>query len=151
MSNNNAIVTILFSLMVLSSCATLAPAQDRTASFQIKTSLTKAVAHSKINEWAAKNLGDSNSAIKMNDKEAGKLVMHANVSCAEANPASAYIGKPVDLWFNFTSTSNDNVVGLQFEDIAAEGGFEPSSASETAKLSKACLEPIVRQLEVLLK
>jgi hypothetical protein len=142
---------ILLLSATIVSCVSLAPREVRQISYPISTRLLKANTHVKINEWAAKNLGDSNSAIKMNDKDTGKLIIHANVKCAEANPASAFLGNPVALWFNLTVTSQDNAVDFLFEDVIVEGGWEPSSTQQMSKLSTACLEPIVRQLELTLK
>jgi hypothetical protein len=154
------VVTLLIGLS-LSSCATLAPPQERAVTYQFKPSMSKGKIHARINEWVAKHFNDANTVIKMNDKEEGKLVVKGQVSCPEIDQFSAAMGVIHSLDFTLVATSTDNQANIAIEDIRdlfppyqgkpAMLGQKPSSRAETDKLVAACMGNIAPEIEAALK
>lgn len=72
---------LLTSLFILSSCASALKKDEATNIFIEKTSLSKSQAFNQVLGYLAKTLNDSNEAIKLKDKEAGKIIAKIGVDC----------------------------------------------------------------------
>lgn len=144
---------VLLSLICVSmaSCAStpLASPEVRQKSFIIETKNDKNKNYSASLIHLSKNVGDSNHAIKVQDKEAGIIVIKGLVGCN----VFKQMGAPdMNLEFNLTVNSKDQKVRVLFEDMVMTG---PGSEWEYAALSNAervekaatCLSTVVDGLK----
>ena len=141
---------IIMSLIILSSCgsAKLAPSDERRINFIEKTNLSKDENYNKSLEYLSKNLGDSNYAIKVNDKTSGTIITRASVICnnlRQFGDTNEY-----SLKFNLTINSKNNKIRFLFEDlqIVDKVGnlvrWEYNQITDSSKIKKieSCLHPI---------
>lgn len=107
----------LLPLLILVSCgsATLAPQNQRIVKFNEKASGNKSAIYTSVLGYLAKNLGDSNSAIKMQDKDSGMIITKMNIDCNVLRQFGDVNGYYVQT--NLTSKSEDNSLKLIFEDL----------------------------------
>lgn len=76
------LLTIVF-LLMLASCASNLTKEEASTTFIEKTVLNKDEAYNKILAYLAKNLKDSNVAIKLKDKDSGKIISRYGIECNE--------------------------------------------------------------------
>lgn len=69
--------------LVCLSCATI-PLAQREFSFVEETKVTKNVAYQNALAYLGRNLGDSKEALRVQDKEAGRLITRIIIPCDEA-------------------------------------------------------------------
>lgn len=139
-----------FPLLILVSCgsATLAPQNVRVAKFNETVNADKATIYTSTMVYLAKNLGDANSAIKMQDKEAGMIISKGNTLCN----AFRQFGDPNDynLSFNLTVKAENKSLKLTFDDLAIKDksgalfNYDYNQITDASKVEKAkeCLSPI---------
>jgi hypothetical protein len=137
-------------LLILVSCgsATLAPQSERVVKFSEAVNADKAGVYTSVMAYLAKTSGDSNSAIKMQDKEAGIIIFKGNTSCnvfRQFGDVNDYFVK-----FNLTAKADNKLLKLTFEDLVMADKFgtpfnyEYGQITDAAKVEKVkeCLSPI---------
>lgn len=145
--------TILLATLsiTLASCAgtPLASSDVRQKSYIIESKNDKAKNFSLSLAHLSKNVGDSNHAIKLQDKEDGTIIMKGLVTCN----VFKQLGAPdMNLEFNLTVNSKDQKIRVFFEDLTMTG---PGSQWEYAILNNAskveqaskCLDGIIDGLK----
>ena len=134
--------------LLTTSCASLAPAEQRKTQWVETTTQTKATAYNRTLAYLSKNLGDSNHAVKMKDADSGQIIAHMNVTCNQFRQG----GDPHDynLAFNLDFQAKDNRVRMTFEDMtmldkngAAVGwAYNQITDAKKAEDAKVCLAPV---------
>lgn len=77
----NIFILVMASTLVSCASMQLKPFKDTKATFIEETDRSKSDAFERTAVWLAKNLGDSNSAIKINDTSSGRLVAKITFPC----------------------------------------------------------------------
>ncbi len=137
-------------LIALVSCgsATLAPQNERVIKFSESVNADKSTIYTSTMAFFAKNAGDANSAIKMQDKEAGMIIFKGNTPC----DIFKQFGDTNDYFvqFNLTTKAENKSLKLTFEDLVMADKFgtpfrydygQITDASKVEKV-KDCLLPI---------
>ena len=137
-------------LLILVSCgsATLAPQNVRVVKFNEVVNSDKATIYTSVMAFFAKNAGDANSAIKIQDKEAGMIIFKGNTPC----DIFKQFGDTNDYFvqFNLTTKAENKSLKLTFEDLVMADKFgapfrydygQITDASKAEKV-KECLLPI---------
>lgn len=137
-------------LLILVSCgsATLAPPTDRIVKFSESVNADKATIHTSVMAYFAKNAGDANSAIKMQDKDSGMIVFKGNTPCnvfRQFGDVNDYFVK-----FSLTTKADNKLLKLTFEDLFMADKFGTPFSYEYGQLTdaskvekvKECLSPI---------
>lgn len=141
-------------LLALASCgsATLAPQNERIVKFSEIVNADKATVYTSVMAFLAKNVGDANSAIKMQDKDAGMIIYKGNVPCGifkQFGDTNDYI-----VQFNMTAKADNKLLKLSFEDLvmANEYGapfkYDYGQITDSSKVEKVkeCLLPIRKSI-----
>lgn len=135
-------------LVVSCTMAQLPPPEQRRITLNEKVKGTKNQLYVATLTSLTKNLGNSNSAIKMQDKDAGVIVAKMNISCnifRQTGDINEY-----SLSFNFSSKASDNLLKMDFEDLKIVGDtgkevtweYNQITNKEKVEKAKACLEPV---------
>jgi len=137
-------------LLILVSCgsATLAPQNQRIVKFNEKVTGNKSAIYTSVLGYLAKNLGDSNSAIKMQDKDSGMIITKMNVDCnvfRQFGDVNSYFVQT-----NLTAKAEENNLKLSFEDLVMVDklgtpfSYEYGQITDQSKTEKVkeCLTPI---------
>lgn len=99
---------------VLTACAGVPLPQDqREVTFVEKTTATQAQAYQRAMTYLAKNLGDSNLAIKVKDEKAGTIVTQIAIDCSDLRTFMD-LNRHV-LWANLEFNAKDNKARMVFE------------------------------------
>jgi hypothetical protein len=140
----------LFCISITSCGSTpLASPEIRQRSYIIESKNDKAKNYSIALAHLAKNVGDANHAIKVQDKAEGTIVMKGLVICNELKQ----LGAPdMNLEFNLTVNSKEQKVRMLFEDMEMTGPgsqWEYASLSSPERVEKVatCLTPFVEGLK----
>lgn len=137
-------------LLALVSCgsATLAPQNERVVKFSETVNADKATVYTSVMAFLAKNSGDANSAIKMQDKDSGMIIFKGSTPCnvfRQFGDVNDYFVK-----FNLTTKADNKLLKLTFEDLTMADKFGTPFSYEYGQLTdaskvekvKECLSPI---------
>lgn len=134
-------------------CATIAPPDVRKASFVEKTSQTKSASFNRALAYLAKNMGDSNSAIKLKDPESARIVVKMNSPCNAIRPWGDFMNN-YSASYTADFQAKDKRFRLNFEDVhilvdqtGALAGTNISGAKEMDKVKSECLSGVVASLK----
>lgn len=142
----------LYILFLVTACATMLPAGDRRAEFIEQTGVPKKTAYQRTLAHLAKSLGNSNSAIRLQDQETAHIVTKLITPKCEPLKASILYGDFVieavlDIEFK------DSRAKYTFEDLVVldAGTLAPTANvqfydTETVEKAKACLKEQVATL-----
>jgi hypothetical protein len=132
--------------------APLLPAEQRKAEFVDQTTATKDEAYSRALTYLAKNLGDSNHAIKLQDKGESHIVVKMNSVCPELKPASLDLNT-YSIDFNLDVQTKDKKMRTSFEDLDVISsnpqqimGIPRISDQETLAKAKTCADRVRKGL-----
>jgi hypothetical protein len=141
-------------LLALVSCgsATLAPQDERVVKFSEAVNADKATVYTSVMAFLAKNAGDANSAIKMQDKDAGMIIFKGNTPC----DIFKQFGDTNDYFvqFNMTAKADNKLLKLSFEDLTMADKFgtpfryDYGQITDSSKVEKVkeCLLPIKKSI-----
>lgn len=136
--------------VLLSGCAdaVMAPSADRKVEFIEPTKATQIDAYKKTVAFLAKNLGDSNRAVKMKDDAAFQIVSQVSVPCNIFRQT----GDPNDysLRSSLDFQAKDKRVRMAFEDLTIvnqsgkpfEYAYNQITTQAQAERAKECLRPL---------
>lgn len=112
-------VFLIGCLGLATACATMPPAtpEQREITFVEETSLKKKDAYDASLNWLAKNLGDSNFAIKVKDADAGTIITQIATECPELKVDALDFNKHTAL-YNLEVGTKDNKMRFAFEAVS---------------------------------
>lgn len=115
------ITTFALSALLISGCAAgkILPETERKAQFTHTSKAKKTEAYEKALAYFSKNLGNSNSAIKMRSKKSGTIITKGNISCdvlRQAGDINMYSAS-----FNLTFKAKDNKVRYKYDNVKMIG------------------------------
>lgn len=143
---------LLIPLFILCSCASALKKDEATNTFIEKTSLSKEQAFNQVIGYLAKNLNDSNEAIKVKDKEAGKIIAKIGVDCndlrafADVTSYVAYYTLEVDVK---DKKMRLNIVGDSYSQFNINGSIITANSpmhSGHKEGQKICAKEIKKKL-----
>jgi hypothetical protein len=146
-------ISLLSPLILLAGCATLAPPEVRKVSYVEETKANKGETYQRALKLLAKKFGDSNSTIKVQDKEAGQIVAKGVVQCLVLRQAGDFLND-YNLGFTLDFEAKENKYRLLFEDLVildATGkafgySYNQMTSAEQVEKVKPCLAPIRTEL-----
>lgn len=146
--NSLVIISSIAIAGISAGCATLAPSEQRQTAFIENTTQTKATAYNRTLAYLGKNLGNSNFAIKMQDKDSGQIVTKMAIQCNHFRQG----GDPKDYYLatNLDFQAKDNRIRLAFEDMVIHDetgkpvswAYNQITDTKKAEEAKVCLEPV---------
>mgnify|MGYP001562941971 CR=1 FL=1 len=129
----------------LVSCATPLPKEKRELTFVETTTASKSDAYNRVLSYLAKNLGDSNAAIKVKDQENGTIITQIILPC---NDFRTFMDiNPYTAEYNLEVNAKDKKVRLVYEAVAKRGhnavsgsafNPQPITSDSEAQAAKKC-------------
>lgn len=140
---------IIVLTLVLAGCASPELAREqRKAEYVEVTGVSADAAYSATVKYLAKNLGDSNAAIKHKDEKSRQIILHGNTLCNNLRQTGDV--NDYRLQFTMDFAAKDKKARFSFEDlqmIAANGGtlgwdYLRLTSQESVNKIKPCLEGV---------
>jgi hypothetical protein len=104
---------LLVSVLTLASCATAMKKEDSVFTFVETTTVDKVPAFNSALSYLAKNLGDSNYAIKIKDETNGKIITQIGTGCNELRAFADFSNYTVN--YTLEADFKDKKVRLSLE------------------------------------